>query len=192
MKKPSVMWRLLPFYVLILGAVGIVVWNNHQQSEQIHQSAIFAAHAVAANPTSEFIEGKPTRVLLPSLNIDAKVVDGIYSSEKKEWLVSDNAANYVTDSALPNNRQGRTIIYAHDLDGLFGPLSEAKLNDIAYVYTENRHILKYRLVKSEIVQPNNTQVFNELKGSPGIFLITCEGTWSQQRRITEFIMEKTQ
>lgn len=191
MKKLSLFWQLLPFYALLVGALAIAFWTQYSHTLQIKHASAAAAVAVQGTTSKKTIQGKPVRILIPALAIDLPIVDGVYDSTAQEWSVSNVAANYATNTPQINNVGGRTLIYGHAVNDIFGKLQNVKKGDVAYVYTDNNHIFMYKFTSSEIVTPQDTSVFDHLKGSAGIYVMTCDGTWSSERRIALFNLENS-
>jgi LPXTG-site transpeptidase (sortase) family protein len=190
MKKLSPTWQLLLFYVVVAGVVGFALFERHTNTLALQHASAAAASAVqSAQKSTVVISGKPVRVLIPSAGIDLPIVDGTYDSDKKLWSVSYVAANYATNTPLINNSKDRTIIYGHALKNIFGNLQNVKEGDKAYIYTDNGHIFGYTYASTQIVLPNNTDVFNQLTGPAGVYLMTCDGLWSSERRIVLFNLE---
>lgn len=190
MKKLSPTWQLLLFYVLIAGVIGFAQYQRHNNALKIQHASAAAASAVeSSQKTTVAISGKPVRVLIPSAGIDLPIVDGTYDSVNELWSVSGTAANYATNTPLINNQKDRTIIYGHAIKSIFGNLQTVKTGDKAYIYTDNGHVFGYTYASTEIVKPENTEVFNKLSGQPGIYVMTCDGLWSTERRIVLFNLE---
>lgn len=191
MKKLSLFWQLLPFYALLVGAISIAFWTHYSQTLQVKHASAAAAVAVQGTTNSAPIQGKPVRILIPALSINLPIVDGKYDSTNQIWSVSGVAANYATNTPLINNKGGRTIIYGHAVMSILGKLQDVKKGDIAYIYTDNGHIFQYKYTSSEVVKPQDTSVFDHLKGSAGIYVMTCDGMWSSERRIALFNLENS-
>ncbi|HET9174560.1 MAG TPA: sortase [Candidatus Saccharimonadales bacterium] len=138
---------------------------------------------------SAMFSGEPTKIVLPRQGIDLPIVDGIYDGTQKVWSVARTTANFATITAQPNNAKDKTLIYGHWTPQVFGPTSNLKAGDFAYVYTSNGHIFQYRYENQTVIKPTDTQIFNNLNGKPGLALMTCEGTWAQDRRLMFFNLE---
>jgi LPXTG-site transpeptidase (sortase) family protein len=191
MKKLSLFWQLLPFYALLVGAISIAFWTQYSHTLQVKHASAAAAVTVQGATTQNILQGKPVRILIPALSIDLPIVDGVYDTTNNVWSVSGTSANYATNTPLINNKGSRTVIYGHAVTDILGKLPNIKKGDIAYIYTDNGHIFQYKYTSSEVVAPQDTSVFTHLKGSPGIYVMTCDGLWSSERRIALFNLENS-
>jgi LPXTG-site transpeptidase (sortase) family protein len=100
-------------------------------------------------------------------------------------------ANYAVNTYPVNNSNGTTLIYGHALVYVFGRTQNLKTGDTAFVYTDNGHIFQYQFKDSTTVDPTDTEIFSQLKTSqPVLKLMTCGGSWSQNRRIMTFELVK--
>jgi LPXTG-site transpeptidase (sortase) family protein len=167
------------------------------QKHEVQAKAVAAGNAAAARiastqkkaPTPQappFLQGKPVRVVIPRIGLDVGVVDGVYYPASKVWSVAHDQANYATNTALINNKQGATLIYGHWYDWVFGKTRDLKAGDVAYVYTDTNHLFKYTYSGDTAVNPSDTEVFGQLPSEKGLVLMTCEGTWAQDRRLMTF------
>jgi LPXTG-site transpeptidase (sortase) family protein len=133
--------------------------------------------------------GQPARVVVPRLGIDLKIIDGEYDKKKDTWTLSDDKAQFATMTSLPNNESGNTFIYGHNTDAVFAPLARLKTNDVVRVHTTNGLTFQYRYSGKEIVDPKTTSVLAASE-APRLTLMTCEGIFSQTRRVMFFDFER--
>jgi len=184
-------WQVLPVHLLILSFFLLPAWQHHAavanalEAEKLAQRNLSIMKAAKNSK----VEGQPNRILIPRLGIDLKIIDGEYSFTSSSWSVSNDTANYAKNTKVPNNKKDKTLIYGHWTPGVFGPTKDLKAGDTAYVYTSNNHILVYRYEYIEVVKPTDTHVFNEFKGRPGLVLMTCQGSWAQDRRLMFFNLQ---
>ncbi len=136
------------------------------------------------------IQGKPVRVEIPSQNVDVSVVSGGYSAETDSWSIADNTANFDTSSSELNSTSGKTLLYGHNKDNVLAKAKNLSAGDVVRVYTDNGHVFEYVYQSSEIVLPTDTTVLSQLDGAPGLKLLTCDGLWSQNRRIMSFELKQ--
>lgn len=138
------------------------------------------------------ISGIPTRLVIPRLGIDLKVIEGFYDASTAQWSVSNTDANYAINTPEVNSTNDKTLIYGHWTPQVFGPTKYLRTGDTAYVYTANGHLLKYSFTESMVVMPTDISMFKKLEGEPGMVLLTCQGTWGQERRLMFFKLEQAQ
>lgn len=185
----SLFWRVLPVHILIALILAVPFWQRHEASVLALQAGNRAQARLAVSHKSDApvrLEGLPAKVLLPRLSIDVGVVSGIYDPSKKIWSVASSSANYAPNTAKINNKNDQTLIYGHWTPQVLGPTKQLVPGDIAYVYTDNNHVFKYMYQGKGIVKPTDIQIFDHLKGKPGLVLMTCEGSWAQNRRLMFF------
>lgn len=180
--------QVLPVYLLIASFFVLPMWQRHEavaealQAGQAAQNDLAIKKAIADTK----IAGAPTRIVLPSLGIDLTVVQGAYNFNSNVWSVTNLTANYAQNTAEPNNKSGKTLIYGHWTSKVFGPTKNLKPGDLAYVYTTGNHVLAYRFSYKSYIKPTDTAVLDSFKGKPGLVLMTCDGTWAQERRLMYF------
>lgn len=135
--------------------------------------------------TNGLVEGKPVRIVIPSVNIDVPVLDGIYNPHTQTWTLSETAAQYALITQLANNQTGNTFIYGHNRTAVFKRLLDAKEGAIAKVYTTNNHVFTYKLRATKVTNPRDDSLFY-YKGSPILTVQTCSGLWFQNRSLFTF------
>lgn len=152
-----------------------------------------AAAPVAQAPAPQFIiakqpkfKGKPVSIVVPRLGINLAIVDGTYNTGTDSWTLTDDKAQFATMTDQPNDLRGNTFIYGHNTDQVFAKLSSLGAGDVAQVVTQNGHTFNYIYSDQQSVQPNNTAILNDKPTSPRLTLMTCEGIFSQTRRIMYF------
>ncbi len=139
----------------------------------------------AATKTSEKIEGKPTRMVIPSLDIDLSIADGIYHSQSQTWTLSNDKAHYALMTAQPNNQAGNTFIYGHNRPAVFARLSKLAVGQTVTIYTDTNRVFTYRYRSAYETNPNDSSVFS-YQGPPILTLQTCSGLWYQNRYLMTF------
>ena len=133
-------------------------------------------------------QGVPARITVPSVGVDLSVIIGSYDRATGSWTLTDTSAQYADQSMPLNNQRGNTLIYAHAVDELFGPLTALKKGDEAFATSVDGDRFRYRYLKREAVAPTHTSVVTEA-GSPQLVLQTCSGSFSQNRELYYFKLE---
>lgn len=133
----------------------------------------------------KIIQGKPTRIVIPSIGVDLQVADGIYNSKTKAWTLSNDKAHYALITPEPNNQSGNTFIYGHNRKQVFSMLSEIKQGEVVVIHTDNGHTFFYAFRESRETNPNDDSLFT-YKGPPILTLQTCSGLWYQNRFLLTF------
>jgi len=189
--RVSLYLKLLPLYIGLAALVASPFYLAHQHRLSVLKVAAAAQTQLnSSNPKPVSLGGKPVRIVMPELGIDVPVVNGYYISAQKGWYVAPAAGTYATNTSPINNTGGTTLIYGHWFSYVFGNTKNIKPGDTAIVYTDNNHIFQYRFTSEVTVNPSDIQVFSHLGGKPTLKVLTCGGTWAQNRRIMTFDLVK--
>lgn len=134
--------------------------------------------------------GKPQRIKIPSLNVDAKV----------EWVGVDNAGNMDIPSDFNNTawyspgpkpgEKGSAVIDGHVDNPRGEPAVFAKITgmlpgDIIQVFDENNKVYKFSVVKVEDYDLETiplTKIFSR-EGPSMLNLITCAGVYDREKKM---------
>lgn len=178
--------RVVALYVL----VGIPAWTivSLQPEPQIRANVLPVKPSVVLSE-SDVRAGQPMSVSLPRLGVDLPVIDGGYDKSSDSWTLSEDKAQFASMTALPNNETGNTFIYGHNTDPVFAPLALLQNGDEAIVRTTNGLTFTYRYNGNQIVDPNATSILAPTE-APILTLMTCEGIFSEARRVAIFDFEK--
>lgn len=187
MKSLSVWLKLAPVYAVIIAMVffSAVINYNRQLAAKAYASQLLKDRQSTTIADQAFKSGQPIRILIPTVGINIPIQPGVFDSISKQWVVSQNSAHFATVTATPNNTSGNTLIYAHNTSFLFGPTTGLKINDSAYIQTDNNLVFEYQFVDSDLVLPTDVAVLKTQK-EIGLNLLTCAGTWDSQRRLMHF------
>lgn len=137
------------------------------------------------------VSSKPVHLQIESANVDIEVVDGAYDPVKVEWDLTRDKAHYALVTPEVNNQVGNTLIYGHNLPGVFASLDDAQKGDIAQVTTEDGSVFSYTLKSIKDVDPTDTSLF-EYRGDAILTVQTCSGTWFEKRRLFTFEFTEVQ
>jgi LPXTG-site transpeptidase (sortase) family protein len=147
------------------------------------------ASALVSNPVPtpqvNKIQGNPVRLIIPSLDLDLKIVPGYYNQQTQEWTLSWDKVQFATITEQPNNISGNTFIYGHESKGVFITLHNIKDGDLAIVKTDNGHTFYYKLSSQYVTNPLDDSVF-DYTGKPILTLQTCSGLLFQYRQMFMF------
>lgn len=176
-------------YVLTFGAIGAIFYSSHLFGTTA--DATQGNDTVASRPLtpSRILAGTPTRIVIPSYNIDLTVDIGHYDASTQKWSLSETRAHYAEMTAQANNRAGVTFIYGHGTDAVFGKIgtTHPPAGTIAHVYTDNGHSFTYTLQSIADLKPDQTHIFkNTFTGSPRLVIQTCTGAFSEWRTMFTF------
>ncbi|HUD03853.1 MAG TPA: sortase [Patescibacteria group bacterium] len=135
------------------------------------------------------IQGEPVELIIPSLELDLKVIQGVYDKNSQTWTLSNDKAQYATITPQPNNAEGDTFLYGHALQNVFGTLHTLKPSSLAIVKTDNNHIFYYILNSVKTTNQLDDSVFN-YRGKPILTIQTCSGLLWQDRQFYVFDLER--
>lgn len=133
----------------------------------IYQEWIQPSENTAAVPLGELSDQRPTRLVIPKLNIDAPIVLG------DDWEALKRGAGHHPGTAFPGER-GNMVISAHnDIFGeLFRHLEKLEPGDEFTVYDAANQPYRYIVRTKRVVEPNEVSVLNP-SPEPLATLITC-------------------
>lgn len=136
------------------------------------------------------VQGIPKRIIVPRLSIDLPIVAGNYDAKSDSWTLSDDKAHYAVMTSKPNDQAGLTLIYGHNTWAVFAPLISLQPGDTVQVRTTNGHKFVYTFKKSTRVSPKTTSILSRQSSKPQLALMTCDGIWSEARRIMFFDLKE--
>jgi LPXTG-site transpeptidase (sortase) family protein len=132
----------------------------------------------------------PVRLIVERLDADVPVVPvGVRKDGEMEIPADAARAGWYRFGAAPGAASGTTVIAAHSGSHItrFGPLrnlAESRRGDIVVVEGADGTDLRY-VVESAALVPKTTidlARYFRRDGDHRLVLITCDGTWSQERR----------
>lgn len=175
--------------VILAGLAGFVpyvyFWNRDRVVHANAGVVMVPERAPLPAPKPELITGKPVRLVVPSLNIDLQVVDGLYSTETKKWTLSKDKVHYALPSIQPNNEQGNTFIYGHYRPEVLARLHKITSGAEVQIITDNGYSFSYTYRENQVVDPSNVDIF-AYTGKPQLTIQTCTGAWMQNRQLFFF------
>ena len=129
------------------------------------------------------VEDKDTQLIIKSVDIKGKVVDGKDSSalDKGFWFYP---------LSHPFGEKGKSIIIAHRFQYIpprtdtFFNLDKVKIGDKVIIKQKDTEYI-YRVINIKIVKKNKTEILqtNVDKGPNKLILITCTPLWTAKQRL---------
>ncbi|MBN1642881.1 MAG: class D sortase [Anaerolineae bacterium] len=120
------------------------------------------AHIAVATPGPH----SPTRLIIPAINVDVPVVEGV------DWEQLKKGAGHLIGSANPGERGNCFIAGHNDVYGeIFRDLEELKVGDEILVHAGAR-AYRYTVSAARIVEPDDVSVM-EPTSTPILTLLTC-------------------
>jgi len=122
-------------------------------------------------------------VVIPKIGASAKVIANVDPANSKEYQMAlTQGVAHAKGTSLPD-QAGNTFLFAHSSDSFFHAntynavfylLNKMEIGDEFYlVYKES--LYKYRVIKSAVVDPTETNYYNLVLGNEGrtATLMTC-------------------
>jgi len=190
--KTPLFLRVVSLYVVIGVLLGLVFQFQTVQNKtsfnivSVRQEKIINQPKPAIKAT---IKGEPSSLVMERLDINLPIEAGIYNKETNDWTLSNDAVYYAQITSLPNNQRGVTFLYGHNNKFVLGRLGELVVGDIINLTTKNGHNFTYTYNHDVIVPPDLTTVLYDNPESPQLIIMTCEGIWSQARRLMYFDLQ---
>lgn len=169
------------------GAIFLGVWQLiPHESATVPVASIQTAQATVIPSVKQSTSGEPVRLTVTRLGIDLVIKDGTYNKATGEWTLSDDAVYFATMTKQPNDASGNTFIYGHNTEAVLAPLRSLIPGDIVTLATSNGHVFSYSYTHDTVVLPSLTSVFRDNPEKPRLTVMTCDGIWSQGRRLMYF------
>ncbi len=180
----KVWWQIALIYAVIAMLFG---------ASTLIQQQVSAVNLPNAQPIKlATVVDAPTRVIIPSADVDVVVQPGGYDREAMRWFESETSALFATSTQVADIAHNTTLIYAHDRPGLFTGIQNLKSGDEILVYTSKT--MQVYAVSEEggrVVLPTDVSVLETLgKTIPQIILLTCEGLMSDKRFVVQAVMSQ--
>lgn len=178
--------HLLLLAGLFLIALGILGWGLRESSLFVNaQPLLPTTNTKAVVVKDATIEGDPTQINIPSLDMTLPIINGVYNANDKQWTLSLDKAQYAVVTPMPNNKAGNTFIYGHYRSEVFERLHDIQSGADAYVTTQNGHRFTYQLTGVRVTNPSDTSLF-KYHGPPILTIQTCTGLFFQNRQLFTF------
>lgn len=185
MITPKLLAKLLPSYLLMIAIFAGPLFFAHfsklsaQKANSIYLQKI-------EHKQEPILSGQPVELEIPRFNLKLSIKNGGYDKIRQDWILDWQSAYYAPETALPGNQPGHTLIYGHDIPEVFKPTKQLTHGDQLIITTSNNIKLEYYFIGYENVKPNNISVLQKMSSRPELTLMTCDGAFSQNRRLMNF------
>lgn len=135
----------------------------------------------------EFSLQDPVALDLPRLHLALAIKPGTYNASSQTWQLDRQNAFFmqpVTDhdsQVIP----ATPVIYGHDIPAVFMPLNGVAKDEILTITQSNGTTYTLRYVGDVVVKPHETTALTTHYPNT-VLLMTCTGTYFQERRILRF------
>ncbi len=186
--------RIVLLYAAIAVSIFAIAAVIRQQQPQISYAeanppALEARAAEVAKSVKE-VSGTPVQLDAPSVEVSLKVLPGSYNIATKEWTLDTTHAFFATQSKPAGTAAGTTFIYGHNRASAFGPLSGLRVGDTVSLTIEDGTVLTYEYARDSHVSPESVSIIYEKSPYPQLVLMTCEGLFSEVRRVMYFTLKE--
>jgi|SRR6185437_10865817 sortase A len=165
--------RALSFCLIVIGMtllvyVGLQYWGMYRSQQKLevqweHQAAVANVPGVPKVNADDLL----TRVVIPKINLDAIVVEGVSRKMLNE------GPGHIKDTAAPGE-PGNAVISAHR-DTFFRHIYELNKGDEILVKRSGK-VFHYQVTGKKIVMPDDVAVLKQTV-DPQLTLITCYPTY---------------
>lgn len=183
----SLLTRVIGLYAFLMPAVAAGLYITRPAQPPVESQIVTVAPV--PKPHKAIITGTPVHLAIPRLHIDLSVVNGTYDTSSTSWSIGDTTAQFATMTAQPSDQPGNTLIYGHNTPAVLMPTSGLQLGDTLELTTDNGHTFTYSYTSDASVLPSDTAIVTAKSNSPQVALLTCEGVWSDKRRIMYFTLQ---
>lgn len=182
-KKPLAL-RVVLLYIVIGVSVGMV--GNSLRAQQAPVQA-YSAAVVSSDATEPAIErGRPVAFTVPRIGLSRTIIPGEYDYSTQNWTLTNDNAQYAVITPELSTKKGQTVIYGHNTYQVLAPMKDLLPGDEVQVTSDEGKTFIYTYVSDRFVEPNDVSVFRERPDSPRIVFMTCDGLFSQTRRLIYF------
>lgn len=162
----------------------ILGWQSHSTVEPAQPQKV--QPIVMNQPAKTPIYSTPVRLIIPKINVDAKIDKmGLTASGNMEAPNTNDATGWYQSGPKPGN-DGSAVIDGHFGVGgraVFTDLNKLQKGDTLSVVDDNGQMASFVVRDTQAYdqdsQPN--EVFNSLMGAH-LNLITCDGAWQATQR----------
>lgn len=178
--------RVVCLYVF----VAVPLWMINFQQSTAPASALSQTTTIAKPITYEVkkqaISGQPARINIARLGIDLPVVDGAYDAVHNTWTLFDDSVQYATMTALPNDKEGNTFLYGHNTAAVLERVKDIIPGDMLTITATNGKVFSYAYTGDDSVTPDKTDILSAKSLQSQVTLMTCQGIFSETRRLLHF------
>lgn len=171
-KKKTIQW--FPIFLIIMGALLVSLWG-------LHKFTYNRALSISEKLLSTYSKQKTETALPIHIGIGTRISLPIVEAGRENglWAVSQTSANHVKQSALPNEK-GNIIIYGHNLNKIFGYLTDTKVGDIIKLRMTDGTLHKYKVEETHYVSPSQTALLAPTREEV-LTVYTCAGLFDSLR-----------
>lgn len=140
---------------------------------------------IVTSPQHKIIITKPTRLLLPSVNLAVDIDDATIDIKKNDWPLSSTNAQYANFTPGLGSKKGTMLIYGHNTWQVMRKTNDLKVGDILTLIDTNGRAWRFIMTNEENITPENVGfIYEDVPFRVVVF--TCNGFYDQYRRLMYF------
>lgn len=184
---------------LTVGLVFLFLQYNRMFFAQVNAyvspgSAVNESDTVLVDPSANVNVGPESKLIIPKINVNIKVVYDITSLE--DAPVQEGLNRGVVHYKLPGanalpGQVGNTTILGHSSNDIFDPgdykfafvlLDRLQAGDIIYMHYEGKRYI-YRVTDKKVISPTEFAALQQNNGKPMLTLVTCTPPGTALKRL---------
>lgn len=180
--KTPLIIKVVSLYVIFAS----LIWMGNYYIQATKPVLATTYRTIETKQTEVTISGQPSHMTIDRLGIDLPIAEGTYDKTSDSWTLNDTTAFFASITALPNNKDGNTFIYGHNIASVLEPVKDIVPGDLLTITTTNGHAFNYVYVDDITVTPDQTSILSAESPKPRVTLMTCQGLFSDTRRVMHF------
>lgn len=146
--------------------------------------AILATTAPAAQESTPTLS-RPTRILIPDVNLGLDVISSTITVETNDWPLSDDSVHDANFTSSLGNERGTLLLYGHNSWPVLRNANDLSVGERMYLVDENGKTWGFVLSETKIVTPEQVGFIYE--DTPfRVVIVTCNGWADEYRRLFYF------
>jgi LPXTG-site transpeptidase (sortase) family protein len=185
MLTPKLVLKLLPSYLLMAVIFSWpLVWPAHLRhvAAQANTARLYSVDVKIEPAVSG---ARPIELAIPRLGVKLAIKEGGFD-RANGWALDWQHAFYAQETELVGNQGSHTLIYGHDTAEVFKPTKQLAKGDQLIITTKDNQRLEYYFEASVNVPPTDVSILSKQSSQPEVTLLTCDGTFEQERRLMTF------
>lgn len=159
-----------------------LAWTGELQNRLTFQVSLGASQNSAA---PDMNLGAPVWLAVPRLGLRVNVLPGAYYPASQTWRLDPGHAFYMPVASAASGLPLTPLFYGHEIPAVFAPLNGVATGDLLQIGTSDGRTMTFRYASSRIISPTDDSVLTAQLPNT-IQLMTCNGDFSQNRRVLQF------
>ncbi|HXH27044.1 MAG TPA: sortase [Candidatus Acidoferrum sp.] len=127
----------------------------------------------------------PVWLALPRLGMRVNLLPGAYYPASQTWRLDPTHAFYMPVASVAGGLPSTPLFYGHEIPAVFAPLNNVAPGEPLQIGTSDGRTLSFRFASAHVITPTDDSVLTA-KLPNAIQLMTCNGDFSQNRRVLQF------